>query len=261
MEKVTILDVAKRANVSTSTVSRVMNNGVCNKETRNRVLQAIKDLGYSPNQSARNLSSLKFKKRVAVLIPELNNLVYMEIINGIKAITNVYGFDFTIFTFSNQEQFKKALKNISRNTEFAGVVEISEFLNSNNLEIISLFDHYFEFEINDSLANEKIYYVSEDPILNNFFTKNLNNLFTNNQDEATAFLTTTIDETGLLINNTNKPIYTLEACSHVKHLLNIKHMNIDFFTIGAILARVLMKELAGSCEKSAIKITIGVENE
>lgn len=57
-KRTTLYDVAKRAGVSYQTVSRVINNSpnVATK-TRDRVLRAIRDLGYRPNQAARSLNT------------------------------------------------------------------------------------------------------------------------------------------------------------------------------------------------------------
>lgn len=57
MKKVTIKDVALRANVSKATVSYVLNDiGKVSDETKQRVLDAIEELGYIPNNTARNLA-------------------------------------------------------------------------------------------------------------------------------------------------------------------------------------------------------------
>ena len=58
--KVKIVDVAREANVSVATVSRVVNNiPLVNEETRERVLAAIKKTGYKPNAIARSLKIQK----------------------------------------------------------------------------------------------------------------------------------------------------------------------------------------------------------
>ena len=55
--RVTNADVARRAGVSTMTVSRVVNdNGRVSEATRQRVRRAIAELGYQPNQLARSLT-------------------------------------------------------------------------------------------------------------------------------------------------------------------------------------------------------------
>lgn len=69
---VTIKDVAKAAGVSVSTVSLVINNSNLVKlETRYKVLQAIKDLGYKPNEYARSLVT-KTKKVIGIIWPTIN---------------------------------------------------------------------------------------------------------------------------------------------------------------------------------------------
>lgn len=55
---ITLKEIAKKANVSISTVSRVINNDTvkpASKETADKVWKIVKDLGYVPNQNARNL--------------------------------------------------------------------------------------------------------------------------------------------------------------------------------------------------------------
>lgn len=70
---VTIKDVAKEAGVSIATVSYVINNkGNVTVETKEKVLKAVKSLGYQPNLSARNLVGQK-SNLIGVLIPDWGN--------------------------------------------------------------------------------------------------------------------------------------------------------------------------------------------
>ncbi len=58
MTKITIKDVAKKAGVSITTVSRVLNDKkseYMRKETKDRILQAIKDLNFKPDKRAQNM--------------------------------------------------------------------------------------------------------------------------------------------------------------------------------------------------------------
>jgi DNA-binding LacI/PurR family transcriptional regulator len=53
---VTIKEVAEKAGISSSTVSRVVGNyGYVNKKTRRKILVAIQELGYKPNATARSM--------------------------------------------------------------------------------------------------------------------------------------------------------------------------------------------------------------
>jgi len=59
----TVYDVAKKADVSVATVSRVINGHFSILEqTRARVLKVIEELGYEPNASARNMARIRFDR-------------------------------------------------------------------------------------------------------------------------------------------------------------------------------------------------------
>ncbi len=73
MSEITIIDVAKACNVGVSTVSRAINNHPnINEQTKELILQKIRELGYVPNNSARNLKRIE-GKAVAVLVKGMNN--------------------------------------------------------------------------------------------------------------------------------------------------------------------------------------------
>jgi LacI family transcriptional regulator len=77
-----IEDVAKRANVSISTVSRVINRReLVNEKTRARVEEAIRELRYRPNAFARGLM-LRKSGIVGLVLPDLHGEFYSEIIRG-----------------------------------------------------------------------------------------------------------------------------------------------------------------------------------
>jgi LacI family transcriptional regulator len=80
----TLVDVARRAGVSTMTVSRVVNNsGYASKETRARVNEAIAELGYMPNSLARQLRS-KRTKTIALVVTDIRNPFFTTIASGVE---------------------------------------------------------------------------------------------------------------------------------------------------------------------------------
>lgn len=88
----TIADVAKRAGVSKMTVSRVVNNsGYISQETRERVEQAIDELGYVPNVLARGL---RFKKTrtIALVLTDITNPFFTTIARGVEDTASEQGF-------------------------------------------------------------------------------------------------------------------------------------------------------------------------
>ena len=84
-DKVTIRDVARVADVSPATVSRVLNNSdhPVKMEVRERILLASKQLGYIPNLQARNLKSRK-STSIGIIIPSIANPFYPSIVRGIE---------------------------------------------------------------------------------------------------------------------------------------------------------------------------------
>jgi len=79
----TMNDVARKAGVSTMTVSRALKNGALVAEsTRERIMNAVEELGYVLDQSAGSLSS-KRTGFVAVLIPSINNSNFAETAHGL----------------------------------------------------------------------------------------------------------------------------------------------------------------------------------
>lgn len=84
MKRLTIKDVAKHANVSIATVSRVINNhGTTSVEARKKVLEAIEALGYRPNALARGLVSQK-SNSIGVLVPDVSNYFFAEVFRGLE---------------------------------------------------------------------------------------------------------------------------------------------------------------------------------
>src|SRR5689334_13550822 len=79
-----IYEVAKRAGVSTATVSRVLSRPqVVSPETRRRVLQAVKVMAYAPNSAAKNLRTLRTGK-LLVTVPDISNPFFSLILQGIE---------------------------------------------------------------------------------------------------------------------------------------------------------------------------------
>jgi LacI family transcriptional regulator, repressor for deo operon, udp, cdd, tsx, nupC, and nupG len=79
-----IYQVAKRAGVSTATVSRVLSRpDVVAPSTRRRVMRAVELLGYVPNSAAKNLRTLRSGK-LLVTVPDISNPFFSLILQGIE---------------------------------------------------------------------------------------------------------------------------------------------------------------------------------
>lgn len=107
----TINDVAAKAGVSVATVSRVINgNTKVSPETAEKVRQAIAELNYRPNLLGRALRKTK-SERILVLLPNIANPFYAEIVKGIEDVANKNGYSIMLCnTDSDPEREKNILK-------------------------------------------------------------------------------------------------------------------------------------------------------
>ncbi|MBK9128756.1 MAG: LacI family DNA-binding transcriptional regulator [Phycisphaerales bacterium] len=122
-----IADVAKRANVSISTVSRVLNRReLVNEKTRTRVESAIAELGYAPNAFARGLM-LRRSEIVGLVLPDLHGEFYSEIIRGANAQARQMGYNLVVSSAHDGSDSQSLLSAIHQRTLLDGVcVMVSE---------------------------------------------------------------------------------------------------------------------------------------
>ena len=89
----TLREVARRAGVSTATVSRVLNDTAAVKaSTRSRVLKAAKDLKYSPNLHARVLAGAR-SRSIGVIVSNIENPFFLDVYKAIEASARAGGYD------------------------------------------------------------------------------------------------------------------------------------------------------------------------
>lgn len=82
----TLSDVAARAGVSVSAVSRVLSDAPetrVSDETRERIKRAARELDYRPNSAGRALRSAR-SNVVALVVPDLMNAIFIELVRGSK---------------------------------------------------------------------------------------------------------------------------------------------------------------------------------
>ena len=104
---ITIKDVAKKAGVSISTVSRVINDSKpVTDEVKQKVLDVIKETGYIPNPLARSLVT-KRSQLIGVIVPEVSDSFVNEVLNGIEEVAKMYDYEILLAnTYSDKERGK-----------------------------------------------------------------------------------------------------------------------------------------------------------
>jgi LacI family gluconate utilization system Gnt-I transcriptional repressor len=94
--RITIVDVAREANVSPMTISRALKTPqLVQAASRERIAAAIAKLGYVPSQAASTLASSK-SKVIGVIVPSFTNAVFIETLSGIRDCLGQEGYQFLI---------------------------------------------------------------------------------------------------------------------------------------------------------------------
>lgn len=124
---VSIREVARAANVSVSTVSRALNGYTdVSEETRRRIETVVRELGYSPNVSAKTLSS-KAKNNVALLVSDLDSVSQMDgftdnLIRGAYQYMNEMGSTVAMYGINSKMQHEKTLEDFCHEYSLSGVI-------------------------------------------------------------------------------------------------------------------------------------------
>lgn len=134
MKRITIKDVAKDANVSIATVSKVINNkGYVSEATFDKVTQSIEKLGYRVNANARNLKSATSNK-VAVLISDISNIYLMSIAKEVEKTISSLGYHMILMSHNDDEEIEYASLKILLEQRVAALVIIPTGRNAETIQ-------------------------------------------------------------------------------------------------------------------------------
>ncbi|BDG59061.1 LacI family DNA-binding transcriptional regulator [Caldinitratiruptor microaerophilus] len=137
----TARDVANRAGVSQSTVSRVLNNHPhVRPETRKRVLDAIAELDYHPNQAARSLVTQRTGS-IGLVVGDIRNPFFAETAKGIVDTSRSYGYRVVLCTTDNQDTLQSEAIKLLRSQEVDGLIFGS--VRMDDAEVLALIESGF----------------------------------------------------------------------------------------------------------------------
>ncbi len=112
MSKATIKQVAAAAEVSTATVSRVLNeSGYVSEEIRERVVAAVRQLNYQPSAIARSLKQDK-TFMIGVIVPDISNPYFMGISKGVEDMVGTEGFQLMFCSSDENPEKEQRLLNL-----------------------------------------------------------------------------------------------------------------------------------------------------
>lgn len=106
-KRATIVDIAKKLNISTSTVSRALRNQAnINKDTIEMVKKCAEELDYKPNEMAHYLRTGK-NNTIGIILPEIIHYFFSTILHGVEEVASKAGFN--VMVFRSQESYNKEL--------------------------------------------------------------------------------------------------------------------------------------------------------
>jgi len=133
---VKIKDVARVANVSVATVSRVLNNiPLVNEETKKRVQEAIDQTGYKPNAIARSLKMQK-TNTFGIMIPDISQAYYTQVVRGVEDVCNIYDYHIILCNTDSDPEKELTYLNVFLEKQCDGILYIGKSINEKLIETI-----------------------------------------------------------------------------------------------------------------------------
>jgi len=131
-------EVAQRAGVSIATVSRVLNNSSSvNESTRLKILKAIKDLKYQPSRVAKRLRSKSVSSNLlGVLIPDIQNPFYVDVLRGIEDIAYKNNYAIIMCNYGQDEKKEIMYLDILQSEAIDGLIAAPVSENDQRLKSI-----------------------------------------------------------------------------------------------------------------------------
>lgn len=159
-KQVTISEIARRANTSIATVSRVLNDSdyPVSEELRVAVLKAVEELKYVPNAFGKSLKCGK-SNEIGVIVPNFSNPFYVQMTSGIESVLRQAGYSPLYFNSNNNSDAEVIGIETLRRKRVEGLILSS--INANpaqTLETLALHENVVLFDQETSL--KKCDYVS-----------------------------------------------------------------------------------------------------
>lgn len=133
---VTLKDIAERANVTSATVSMVINNKLnISEETREKVLAIARELNYYPNAIARGLATRK-ANAIGVIVPNLASSYVVRILQGIKSTNRDIDYTVQLFdTIGQRETESQLFQRLARERRIDGAILIGASGSEEELQV------------------------------------------------------------------------------------------------------------------------------
>lgn len=130
----TIKDVAKKAGVGVSTVSRYLNkNGYVSETASKKITSAMEELQYYPNAAARSIKSKK-SNTVALLIPSISNAFFPELAENIENSLNDHGYKMILCNVNEDREKEEKYIDMIISNRLDGVISGTGYISQRLLD-------------------------------------------------------------------------------------------------------------------------------
>ncbi|MGO4927909.1 LacI family DNA-binding transcriptional regulator [Fundicoccus sp. Sow4_F4] len=121
---VTLNEIAKRAGVAKSTVSRFLNNGPVSDETREKIQKIIDETGYVPNQFAQSLKAQR-SNMIGVILPRFDSPSTNQVLRGIDELAYEQGYQLVLTNSNLDSQREKENLALLERQKVSGIIWIA----------------------------------------------------------------------------------------------------------------------------------------
>lgn len=130
---VTLNEIAERAGVAKSTVSRVLNNGPVSEKTRAKIQKIIDKTGYVPNQFAQSLKAQR-SNMVGVVLPRFDSPSTNQVLKGIDELAYEKGYQLVLTNSNLDSQREKENLALLERQKVSGIIWIASFFDESLLQ-------------------------------------------------------------------------------------------------------------------------------
>lgn len=194
-----ISEIAKKAGVAKSTVSRVINHHPhVSDETRQKVLALIEELDYMPNQIARDLSRGKTQK-IGVVIPHTRHPYFTQLINGLLDAAKATDYELVMMPSDYNQALELSYLNQLKTEAIDALIFTSRAISLDTIDTIETFAKYGRIVVCEKLQETNFLssayldrYTSFFKAFSDMKARNLENLvllFSRNNESSATYQT------------------------------------------------------------------------
>ena len=131
-----IIDIAKLAGVSKSTVSRYLNNGYVSVESRDKIKKVLDETGFTPQRQAKGMRTKK-TNLIGVIVPKISSETPARVVEGITEILSTNGYDILIANTNLSIEKELEYLNIFKSNQVDGIIFMATKVKDEHIKVMN----------------------------------------------------------------------------------------------------------------------------